>query len=66
MDCIDVLLTRDSLALAEMKMLLQAVYSRFTTLPDPSMTPGDMDMSEQLISARPAGLKCLLRFAPLD
>ena len=55
-----------SLALAEMKMLLRAVYSRFTTLPDPAMAPGDMEMADQLISSRPAGLKCLLRFVPVD
>ncbi|KAK4043948.1 putative sterigmatocystin biosynthesis P450 monooxygenase [Parachaetomium inaequale] len=54
------------LALAEMKMLLRAVYSRFTTLPDASMTAEDMDMSDQLISSRPAGQRCLLRFVPLD
>jgi len=49
-----------------MKMLLQAVYSRFTTLPDASMTVDDMDMSDQLISSRPAGQRCFLRFVPLD
>ncbi|KAK3302198.1 cytochrome P450 [Chaetomium strumarium] len=54
------------LALAEMKMLLQAVYSRFTTLPDASMTPKCLEMSDQLISSRPAAQKCLLRFVPLD
>ena len=56
----------DSLALAEMKLLLQAVYSKFTTLPDATMTPADMEMSDQLISSRPAGQRCLLRFVPLD
>jgi hypothetical protein len=55
-----------SLALAEMKMLLQAVYTKFTTLPDATMTHGDMAMSDQLISSRPAGQRCLLRFVPLD
>ncbi|KAH6624816.1 cytochrome P450 [Chaetomium sp. MPI-SDFR-AT-0129] len=54
------------LALGEMKVLLQAVYSRFTTLPDMSMTAEDMEMSDQLISSRPAGQKCLMRFVPLD
>jgi hypothetical protein len=47
-------------------MLLRAVYSRFTTLPDPSMTVDDMEMSDQLISSRPAGQRCLLRFVPLE
>lgn len=60
------LLVWRSLALAEMKLLLQAVYSRFTTLPDPSMTAADMEMSDQLISSRPAGQRCLLRFEPLE
>jgi hypothetical protein len=54
-----------SLALAEMKMLLREVYSRFKTLPDATMTPQDMEMSDQLISSRPLGQKCLLRFVPL-
>ncbi|KAL1839081.1 hypothetical protein VTJ49DRAFT_1882 [Mycothermus thermophilus] len=54
------------LALAEMKLLLQAVYSRFTTLPDATMTEADMEMSDQLISSRPAGQRCLLRFVPLQ
>lgn len=49
-----------------MKLLLQAVYSRFTTLPDETMTEADMVMSDQLISSRPAGQKCLLRFVPLN
>jgi hypothetical protein len=55
-----------SLALAEMKMLLQAVYSRFTTLPDATMAPEELEMSDQLISSRPAGQRCLLQFVPLD
>ncbi|KAL2271595.1 hypothetical protein VTJ83DRAFT_966 [Remersonia thermophila] len=53
------------LALAEMKLLLQAVYSMFTTLPEATMTEADMEMSDQLISSRPAGQRCLLRFVPL-
>jgi hypothetical protein len=55
-----------SLALAEMKMLLQAVYSQFTTLPDAAMAPEDMEMTDQLISSRPQAQKCLLRFVPLE
>ncbi|KAI0382942.1 cytochrome P450 3A13 [Hypomontagnella monticulosa] len=54
------------LALAEMKILLRDVYSRFTTMPDPSMTAQDMEMSDQLISSQPRGKKCLLRLIPLD
>ncbi|KAL2024430.1 hypothetical protein VTK56DRAFT_8241 [Thermocarpiscus australiensis] len=54
------------LAIAEMKMLLQAVYSRFTTVPDLAMEPCHMEMSDQLISSRPAAQKCLLRFVPLE
>lgn len=55
-----------SLALAEMKTLLVDVYSRFTTLPDESMTSNMMEMSDQLISSQPRGQKCLLHFVPLD
>ncbi len=54
-----------SLALAEMKLLLREVYSRFITLPDPSMTEKMMEMSDQLISSRPLGARCLLRFSPI-
>ncbi|KAI8628635.1 cytochrome P450 3A13 [Xylariaceae sp. FL1651] len=49
------------LALAEMKILLRDVYSRFTTLPDGSMTDEDMEMSDQLISSQPRGKRCLMR-----
>ncbi|XXH05206.1 hypothetical protein Hte_011631 [Hypoxylon texense] len=54
------------LALAEMKILLRDVYSRFITVPDSSMTAEDMEMSDQLISSQPRGKKCLLRLIPLD
>ncbi|KAI2636346.1 cytochrome P450 3A13 [Hypomontagnella submonticulosa] len=54
------------LALAEMKILLRDVYSRFTTMPDPSMTARDMEMSDQLISSQPRGKKCFLKLIPLD
>lgn len=54
-----------SLALAEMRILLHAVYSRYSTLPDPSMTPESMRSHDQIISARPYGQRCLLRFIPL-
>ncbi|KAI1645395.1 cytochrome P450 3A13 [Daldinia loculata] len=53
------------LALAEMKTLLRDVYSRYTTVPDPSMTAEDMEMSDQLISSQPRGKKCLLTLIPL-
>ncbi|KAK1781535.1 cytochrome P450 [Copromyces sp. CBS 386.78] len=53
------------LALAEMKILLREVYSRFTTIPDETMREEDMEMADQLISSRPAGLKCLLKFEPI-
>ncbi|KAB5558443.1 cytochrome P450 [Coniochaeta sp. 2T2.1] len=53
------------LALAEMKLLLREVYSRFTTLPDPSMTEESMAMADQLISSRPLGARCLLTFTPI-
>ncbi|KAI0408710.1 cytochrome P450 [Xylaria palmicola] len=54
------------LALAEMKILLKDVYSRFTTLPDGSMTDEDMEMADQLISSQPRGKRCLLRFEPIE
>ncbi len=49
-----------------MKLLLRAVYSKYVTLPDSSMTPESMEMADQLISSRPAGEKCLLRFYPVE
>ncbi|KAJ2989563.1 hypothetical protein NUW58_g3408 [Xylaria curta] len=54
------------LALAEMKILLKDVYSRFTTFPDGSMTDEDMEMSDQLISSQPRGKKCLLKFELIE
>lgn len=50
------------LALAEMKTLLKDVYSEFTTTPHVSMTEEAMAVSDQLISSRPLGQKCLLHF----
>jgi len=49
-----------------MKLLLRAVYTRFVTLPDETMKQREMEMSDQLISSRPAGQRCLLKFVPLD
>ncbi|TQV92578.1 GTP-binding protein Sey1 [Cordyceps javanica] len=54
------------LALAEMKTLLRDVYSEFVTLPDASMKEEAMEMSDQLISARPIGQRCLLHFRPRE
>ncbi|RYP50490.1 hypothetical protein DL768_003995 [Monosporascus sp. mg162] len=54
------------LALAEMKILLRDVYSRFTTIPDQCMTEADMQMSDLLISSQPKGKKCYMRLVPLD
>lgn len=53
------------LALAEMKLLLRGVYSRYSTVPDSRMTDEAMSMSDQIISSRPAGQECLMRFIPL-
>lgn len=53
-----------SLALAEMKTLLRDVYSGFSTAPHASMTEESMAMSDQLISSRPLGQRCLLHFYP--
>ncbi|KAI1854605.1 hypothetical protein JX265_007525 [Neoarthrinium moseri] len=49
------------LALAEMKTLLVDVYSRFSTVPDESMSADMMAMSDQIISSQPLGQKCLMR-----
>ncbi|QUC22165.1 uncharacterized protein UV8b_06406 [Ustilaginoidea virens] len=54
------------LAIAEMKVLLRDVYSQYRTVPDASMTAESMTMSDQLISTRPLGKKCLLRFHALQ
>ncbi|KAH6890356.1 cytochrome P450 [Thelonectria olida] len=53
------------LALAEMKTLLRDVYSQYRTEPDDSMKSEAMAMSDQLISSRPLGKRCLLKFVPL-
>ncbi|KAH7243284.1 cytochrome P450 [Fusarium redolens] len=53
------------LAMAEMKTLLRDVYSRYETGPDESMKSESMVMDDQLISSRPLGKRCLLRFVPL-
>ncbi|KAI0166095.1 cytochrome P450 [Xylariaceae sp. FL1272] len=53
------------LALAEMKILLRDVYTRFMTHPDSSMTDDDMEMSDQLISSQPKGKKCILKLEPV-
>ncbi|KAK1497434.1 cytochrome P450, partial [Colletotrichum cuscutae] len=53
------------LALAEMKILLRGIYGRYSTVPDPSITPESMRSHDQIISARPYGQRCLLRFVPI-
>lgn len=49
-----------------MKILLRDVYSSYSTLPDPTMDAGLMQMSDQLISSQPLGQKCLVKFVSLD
>ncbi|KAH6663935.1 cytochrome P450 [Plectosphaerella plurivora] len=53
------------LALAEMKLLLREVYSRYGSVPAAGMTEESMSPHDQIISARPRGQKCLLRFVPV-
>ncbi|OAA63392.1 benzoate 4-monooxygenase cytochrome p450 [Niveomyces insectorum RCEF 264] len=53
------------LAMAEMKVLLRDVYSQFTTTLPEEMT-SDMSMSDQIISSRPQGQCCLLKFTPVE
>ena len=50
-----------SLATAELKCLLRAVYSRFRTGVAEDMT-GSMDISDQIISSRPRDQTCRLVF----
>ncbi|KAG6123619.1 hypothetical protein E4U13_003863 [Claviceps humidiphila] len=54
------------LAIAEMKTLLRDVYSQYYTTAHSSMTAELMTTSDQLISTRPFGKKCLLEFHPLS
>jgi hypothetical protein len=54
-----------SLAMAEMKTLLRDLYSRYETEPDISMKIESMKMDDQLISSRPLGKQCLLKFVPV-
>ncbi|KAF5018363.1 hypothetical protein F66182_9650 [Fusarium sp. NRRL 66182] len=53
------------LAMAEMKTLLRDVYSRHETEPEASMKSESMVMDDQLISSRPLGKRCLLKFVPV-
>ncbi|KIL84746.1 hypothetical protein FAVG1_11974 [Fusarium avenaceum] len=53
------------LAMAEMKTLLRDVYSRYETEPDISMKIESMKMDDQLISSRPLGKQCILKFVPV-
>jgi hypothetical protein len=48
-----------------MKTLLRDVYSQYGTVPDASMKSEAMAMSDQLISSRPLGKRCLLKFVPV-
>lgn len=50
-----------NLAMAEMKILLREVYSKCRTGVSGDMR-GDMTLSDQIISSRPAGQTCLLAF----
>ncbi|KAL4923062.1 cytochrome P450 [Aspergillus undulatus] len=54
--------TGRNLATVEMKVLLREVYSRFRTTVAEDMC-GCMDIDDQIISARPLGQTCRLRFS---
>lgn len=54
------------LALAEMKILLRDVYTRYRTVPGEGMQEEDMGMHDQLISSRPKGQRCMMRFVPVE
>ncbi|KAF4979394.1 hypothetical protein FZEAL_4397 [Fusarium zealandicum] len=53
------------LAMVEMKTLLRDVYSQYETEPEASMEVESMIMDDQLISSRPLGKRCLLKFVPI-
>jgi hypothetical protein len=53
-----------SLAMTEMRILMNDVYSRFKTTVSSNMT-GDMTMDDQIISSRPKDQICLLDFEVL-
>jgi hypothetical protein len=48
--------------MAEMKILLRAVYERFSTRIALGMEDSWMEVEDQIISSRPRGQKCLLVF----
>ncbi|KAL4901052.1 hypothetical protein BDW74DRAFT_170426 [Aspergillus multicolor] len=54
--------TGRNLAMVEMKVLLREVYSRFRTTIAEDMC-GCMDIDDQIISSRPQGQTCKLRFS---
>ncbi|KAL4802600.1 cytochrome P450 [Aspergillus unguis] len=54
--------TGRNLAMVEMKVLLREVYSKYQTTVAEDMD-GCMDIDDQIISARPKGQTCKLRFA---
>lgn len=53
------------LALAEMKILLREVYSKYRTSVSPHMT-ADMSLDDQVISSRPKGQSCQLVFEEVE
>lgn len=55
----------NSLAMAEMKILLREVYSQCTTGISEDMD-GDMEMADQIISSRPRGQTCKLAFQRME
>ncbi|KAL4915467.1 cytochrome P450 [Aspergillus aurantiobrunneus] len=56
--------TGRNLAMVEMKVLLREVYSRFRTSVAGDMQ-GCMDIDDQIISSRPLGQTCKLRFSKI-
>ncbi|KAL1860743.1 hypothetical protein VTK73DRAFT_7188 [Phialemonium thermophilum] len=53
------------LAMAEMKLLLSEVYSRYQTVLADGTNP-DMSMADQIISSRPKSQQCILKFIPRE
>jgi hypothetical protein len=50
-----------SLAMAEMQLLVRAVYERFCTSVGGDVR-ADMVVEDQIISSRPRGQRCMVRF----
>ncbi|KAG5764694.1 hypothetical protein H9Q72_007246 [Fusarium xylarioides] len=53
------------LAMAEMRVVLNAVYTKYRTKPAHDMT-ASMEMDDQVLTSRPKGMRCKVEFVPWD